>query len=95
MKAMKRVLSGLLVVLCLGVMASPVFAADTTTKDKGTAVTSKSKKNMGYVASKEGGKYHLPGCRLAANIKPENKITFKTKAEAEKAGYKPCAVCKP
>lgn len=46
-----------------------------------------------YVASKKGKYYHLPECVGAKAIKPENKIEFKFKEEAEKAGYKPAGNC--
>ncbi len=48
----------------------------------------------GYVASKNGTKYHLPWCSGAKHIKEENKVNFKTKEEAEKAGYTPASNCK-
>lgn len=48
----------------------------------------------GYVASKNGTKYHLPWCGSASQIKEENKIWFATKEEAEKAGYSPASNCK-
>lgn len=48
----------------------------------------------GYVASKNGTKYHLPWCGSAKQIKEENKIWFVTKEEAEKAGYTPASNCK-
>ena len=48
----------------------------------------------GYVASKSGTKYHLPWCSGAKRIKEENKVFFKTKEEAEKAGYTPASNCK-
>jgi hypothetical protein len=48
----------------------------------------------GYVASKNGTKYHLPWCGSAKQIKEENKIWFKTKADAEAAGYTPASNCK-
>lgn len=51
-------------------------------------------KEGGYVASKTGEKYHLPWCSGAQRIKEENKVWFKTKAEAEAAGYTPAANCK-
>jgi methylphosphotriester-DNA--protein-cysteine methyltransferase len=47
------------------------------------------------VASKGGASFHLASCTLAANIKAENKITFKSGKEAADAGYKPCAKCNP
>lgn len=46
------------------------------------------------VASKSGTKYHLPSCPGAKSIKPENLISFATRAEAEAAGYTPAANCK-
>lgn len=46
------------------------------------------------VASKSGTKYHLPTCSGAKTIKPENLVTFASRAEAEAAGYTPAANCK-
>jgi hypothetical protein len=47
----------------------------------------------GYVASKNGTKYHLPWCSGAKRILEENKVWFKTKEEAEAAGYAAAANC--
>jgi len=47
-----------------------------------------------YVASKSGEVYHLPHCSGAKRISEANKIIFKTKAEAEAAGYRPAQNCK-
>lgn len=49
--------------------------------------TEKSEKKCLYVGSKNSNKYHLPTCRYAQNIKPENKKCFASQEEAEKAGY--------
>lgn len=46
-----------------------------------------------YVASKNGEVYHLPYCSGAKRISEKNKVTFKTKAEAEAAGLRPAANC--
>ena len=46
------------------------------------------------VASKTGTKYYLPWCGTAKRIKEENKVWFKSKAEAEAAGYTPAKNCK-
>lgn len=46
-----------------------------------------------YIASKKGKYYHLSECTGAKSIKPENKIKFKSKEEAERAGYKPAGNC--
>lgn len=93
MKLFKKIFAGTLLVLTAAVLfnaVEPVMAAE-----KAETTKKVQKKEAGFVASKEGGKYHKASCGLAKNIKPENKIAFKTKAEAEKAGYKPCGVCKP
>lgn len=46
-----------------------------------------------FIASKKGKYYHLPECAGAKAIKPENKIEFRSREEAEKAGYKPAGNC--
>lgn len=46
------------------------------------------------VASRNGSKYHYVWCSGASSIKAENKIYFRSKEEAEKAGYQPASNCK-
>lgn len=67
-------------------------ATTTTTTPQVTGILSPAE--GGYVASKSGEKYHLPWCSGAKSIKEENKIWFRTKEEAEAAGYTPAANCK-
>ena len=50
-------------------------------------------KSAAFVASKNSDKYHLPTCSMASKIAPENLVSFASKEEAEKAGYKPCQIC--
>lgn len=92
MKLRKWLTAGIFVVALAG-LVMPSYAADTTGTAKDTVKTNVQKKTTGYIASKDGKSYHKPSCALAKNIKPENLVTFKTKAEAEKAGYSPCKVC--
>lgn len=40
-----------------------------------------------YVGSRNSNKYHLSTCAVAKRIKPENKVCFASKEEAEKRGY--------
>lgn len=47
-----------------------------------------------FVGNKDSKVYHKADCKVAAKMKSENKESFASKAEAEKAGYKPCKVCK-
>lgn len=42
-----------------------------------------------FVGSKNSNKYHLSSCPVAKRIKPENRICFASKEEAERRGYVP------
>lgn len=42
-----------------------------------------------FVGSRNSDKYHLSTCAVAKRIKPENRICFASKEEAEKRGYVP------
>lgn len=48
-----------------------------------------------FYGSAKADKYHLKECRWAKRIAKENLVTFKTSADAVKAGYQPCETCKP
>ena len=48
-----------------------------------------------FVGSSQSDKYHLPDCRHAESINPQNIISFGSVSEAKAAGYVPCGVCKP
>ena len=56
----------------------------TTTEAEGTL--------LGNANSK---KYHLPDCSGAQNMSEQNKVWFKTAADAETSGYSPCQLCHP
>jgi hypothetical protein len=47
------------------------------------------------LANKESKTYHRADCKMAAKMKEANKVSFASAAEADKAGHKPCKVCKP
>ncbi len=47
------------------------------------------------LGSVNSDKYHHPDCRHIKNIKPENKIIFKSRKDAEEKGYRPCKTCQP
>jgi len=49
----------------------------------------------GYVASKNSKVFHKPDCSSARRIKPENLTDYNSRAEAIKAGKRPCKICKP
>lgn len=47
------------------------------------------------VANKDSKTFHRADCTFVAKMKPANRVAFANAAEAAKAGYKPCKVCKP
>jgi len=49
----------------------------------------------GFVASRRGSRYHRAGCAAAFRIKPENRVTFRTAADARAQDYRPCLRCQP
>jgi hypothetical protein len=62
-------------------------------EQKDQSSTSTPSQNCAYIGSKNSNKYHLPTCRWAKNIKPENLICFKDKNDAESKGYLPDKNC--
>ena len=49
----------------------------------------------GYVASKTSNVYHTVDCHYVQNINKSNLISFRTKADAENSGRRPCSSCIP
>jgi competence protein ComEC len=49
----------------------------------------------GFVGNRDSKVYHKAGCKAVGKMKDKNKVSFASKAEAEKAGFKPCKECKP
>ncbi len=46
------------------------------------------------VADAKAKVYYTEGCTVPQEVKEDDRVVFKTKEEAEKAGYKPAATCK-
>jgi hypothetical protein len=68
----------------------------TTANNKSTSIESAAttdNQKCALVASKNSNKYHLPTCRYAQNIKPENKVCFSSKEEAENRGFQGAKCC--
>ena len=49
--------------------------------------------NCAFIGSKNSNKYHLPTCRWAKNIKPENTVCFSSAEDAKGKGYLPDKNC--
>lgn len=52
-----------------------------------------SEQKCAFVGSKNSNKYHLPTCRYAKNISPENLVCFSSADEAKSKGYLPDKNC--
>lgn len=68
-------------------------AQELSSPNLGTAPSPQEKVETGFVASTTGKYYHYPNCKWAKTIPKSKLIVFKSVAEAQKAGYKPCPVC--
>ena len=67
---------------------APAVAGDAVVvpeSDSGASPTKRTE--CPYVGSKNSNKYHLASCAVAKRIKPENRLCFASKEEAEKRGY--------
>ena len=49
----------------------------------------------GFVGNKDTKVFHKADCVHVGKIKESNRTSFASAAEATKAGYHPCKVCKP
>jgi hypothetical protein len=70
--------------------------ADLTAKGKDTSATQNvpvDAEKCAFVGSKNSQKYHTAACRFVKNIKPENRVCFASKEEAEQKGRQPDASC--
>ena len=59
------------------------------------SVSQEKTEKQSYVGSSKSNKYHYTSCEWTKKIKSDNLVTFKTVAEAKKAKYVACKVCKP
>lgn len=48
-----------------------------------------------YVGNAQSRKFHRPSCKYAREIKPGNRVEFRTRDEALDLGYEPCRACDP
>ncbi len=80
--------------------SKPLKASERTNKEAKDSVirakpeTTTAQENA-LVGSTSSTKYHMPECRYAVKIRPENRIYFASAEEAENKGYKPCKACNP
>jgi len=59
-----------------------------------TSDTIQNLKEKNFFASNRGTKYYSVGCSAGNNLKPENRIYFTSREEAERAGYELSSGCK-
>lgn len=84
--------------LILSVPEAPVSVEGSATETRAPAASSRMEPVVAveektgsciYVGSKNSDKYHLASCAVAKRIKPENRLCFASREEAEKRGYVP------
>ena len=71
--------------------SEPMSAAPTGTASSLEPISARAEPavlgNCLFVGSKNSNKYHAPTCAVAKRIKPENRVCFASKEEAERRGY--------
>ncbi len=100
---MKRALFALLLAASVAAVAQAPKPAPASAKPAPAPAAAPAKaapaaapvKAAAIVANKDSKVYHRSDCKTAAKMKEANKTTFASAAEADKAGYKACKVCKP
>jgi len=76
--------------------SSPAVLGENTTANntpENNATLAINKQNCAFVGSKNSNKYHLPTCRWAKNIKPENLVCFGSVEDAVAKNYQPDKTC--
>ena len=61
--------------------------------DKGNPPGTAASANGSIIGNKQSKIYHWPGCPNYKDISPQNREYFKTREEAERAGYRPAKNC--
>lgn len=69
-----------------------VLAAEGLSPD---GIEAEARSGVRYHASDKGGIYCFPTCRHARRITTPHRVTFASDAAAQRAGYRPCKVCRP
>lgn len=64
------------------------------TKPKTVVINKNGRTKKDYISTKDGKKFHITSCPFAQNIKPKNRVKFKSKTKALNQGYKPCKCVK-
>jgi micrococcal nuclease len=73
-----------------GLWALPLGSSSSVAPSKPAASTSGR-----YIGSQRSNKFHTRDCQWGKQIASYNLVVFQTRAEAERAGYVPCRVCRP
>ena len=92
---MNRALLTLLLAASMATLAQEPKAKPVPPANADPAAPAKVPTAAAIVANKESKTYHRADCKAATKIKDVNKMTFASAADAVKAGYKACKVCKP
>ncbi len=92
-------MKALLLSLLMSASVAPIFAQGTkATPAKPAAPPAKAAPAptaTGFVGNKDSMLCHKADCKAVAKMKDANKASFASAADAQKADYKACKMCKP
>jgi len=89
------------VAICIGAAALVVIAVHLVWPEseappaQGTHISQSEMVDYLYVASVDREPFHKPTCEWAQKISDRTRVGFKSRAEAIKAGHRPCKICRP
>lgn len=75
--------------------AAPAPAPASAPKAAPAAAAKAAATSTAILANQDSKTYHRADCKVAAKMKEANRTSFGSAAEAARAGFKPCKVCKP
>jgi methylphosphotriester-DNA--protein-cysteine methyltransferase len=93
---MKRAVFLLVSPLLLALLGATIVHTPTlfTVHANATRIVQKQKQvDERIIGNRNSGIYHWPGCPSYNRIAPRNRVYFKTRAEAEQAGYRAARNC--
>ena len=91
-------MKALLLTVLMAAAITPVFAQGTAKPAKLATPAAKAAPApaaTGFVGNKDSKLCHKADCKAVAKMKDANKVSFASAADAQKAGYKACKMCKP
>ncbi len=71
------------------------ISSDEETVEVEKATATVSTESSAYIGNKNSKVFHTPDCASVTEMSNKNKVSFQSRDDAEKSGYRPCGSCNP